>query len=229
MDFSNYKFRCSSLGHLMTESRSKSDPISETTKTHLIDCYVSAVFNRRTELTNKFLEKGLMVEENAIDLLSAIKKEFYVKNEDRFSNDFIQGTPDIVIKEESLIIDIKSSFDIFTFARSQKAENKMYYWQLQGYMWLTGCTNAELAYCLVDTPDIIIDREIKRALYQSGVSETSEGFQAYQEEMRAYHKYADIDKSKRLFIKKYQFNQSDIDLLQSRILECRNYLNNINW
>ena len=229
MDFSNYKFRCSSLGHLMTESRSKSDPISETTKTHLIDCYVSAVFNRRTELTNKFLEKGLTVEENAIDLLSAIKKEFYVKNEDRFSNDFIQGTPDIVIKEESLIIDIKSSFDIFTFARSQKTENKMYYWQLQGYMWLTGCTNAELAYCLVDTPDIIIDREIKRALYQSGVSETSEGFQAYQEEMRSYHKYADIDKSKRLFIKKYQFNQSDIDLLQSRILECRNYLNNINW
>ena len=186
MDFSNYKFRCSSLGHLMTESRSKSEPISETTKTHLIDCYVSAVFNRRSELTSKFLEKGLTVEENAIDLLSAIKKEFYVKNEDRFANDFIQGTPDIVIKDESLIIDIKSSFDIFTFARSQKAENKMYYWQLQGYMWLTGCTNAELAYCLVDTPDIIIDREIKRALYQSGVSETSEGFKAYQEEMRAY-------------------------------------------
>lgn len=74
MDFSNYKFRCSSLGHLMTESRSKSDPISETTKTHLIDCYVSEVFNRRTELTSKFLEKGLTVEENAIDLLSAIKK-----------------------------------------------------------------------------------------------------------------------------------------------------------
>ena len=229
MDFSNYKFRCSSLGHLMTEARSKSEYLSETTKTHLMECYIGAVFNRKKDLTNKFLTKGIEAEESSIDLLSITQKDFYIKNETRFSNDFIQGTPDIVIEDQSLVIDIKSSFDIYTFAASQKAENKMYYWQLQGYMWLTGCNKAWLSYCLVNTPDAIIEREISKALYQSGVSENSKEFQEYAEEMRAFHRYEDIEKSKRIFIKNYDFDSQAIEKLQERILECRNYLNNINW
>lgn len=230
MDFSNYKFRCSSLGHLMTESRSKSESLSESTKTHLIDCYIAATFNRRNEITSKFLEKGIQVEELSIDLLSSVNKEFYIKNEDRLSNDFIQGTPDIVIEdEEKKVIDIKSSWDIYTFGHSMKAENKMYYWQLQGYMWLTGAKKAILAYCLVDTPDEIIDREIKRALYQSGNSENSQAFIDYKNEMTAYYKYSDIPKIKRVFKKEYDFNQESINALQSRILEAREFLNQINW
>lgn len=231
MDFSNYKFRCSSLGHLMTEARSKSEVISETTKTHLMDCYVSAVFNRRNDITSKFLEKGIQVEELSIDLLSSVNKEMYFKNEDRFSNDFIQGTPDIFTEDEGnkIVIDIKSSWDIYTFARSMEKENKMYYWQLQGYMWLTGATQATLSYCLVDTPEEIIQREIKRALYQSGVSENSESFLEYQKEMIAYFKYSDIPQNKRVHTKNYTFDKSAIESLKSRILECRDFLNSINW
>ena len=230
MDFNNYKFRCSSLGHLMTEARSKSESLSESTKTHLIDCYIAATFNRRNKITSKFLDKGLQVEELSIDLLSSVNKEFYIKNEDRLSNDFIQGTPDIVIEdEEKKVIDIKSSWDIYTFGRSMKTENKLYYWQLQGYMWLTGAKKAILAYCLVDTPDEIIDREIKRALYQSGISENSQAFIDYKNEMTAYYKYSDIPQQKRVFTKDYDFNPDAITALQNRIIEAREFLNQINW
>lgn len=231
INFDNYKFRCSGNGNLMTEARSKSEPLSETTKSYLMECYVAEVFQRRQDITSKFLEKGNMVEENAIDLYSLIKSDFFRKNEEKLENDFICGTPDIIHENEEgkLIIDIKSSFDIYTFAKSMKAENKMYYWQVLSYMALTGAKKATIAYCLVDTPDNIIEREIKKALYQSGISENSDGFIDYANEMRAFYKYADIPKEKRVFERTYDFNQEDIDKLYQRIIECRTYLNNINW
>ncbi len=35
--------------------------------------------------------------------------------------------------------------------------NKDYYFQLQGYLWLTNKTEAVLAYCLIDTPLEIVE------------------------------------------------------------------------
>lgn len=231
VNFDNYKFRASGNGNLMTEARSKSEPLSETTKSYLMECYVAETFNRKQDITSKFLEKGNLVEENAIDLYSLVKSDFFKKNDEKLSNDFICGTPDIITQEENdkIIIDIKSSFDIYTFAKSMKAENKMYYWQMQSYMHLTGAKKAIIAYCLVDTPDLIIEREIKKAAYQSGLSENSSEFIDYANEMRAFYKYQDISKEKRVFERTYDFNQEDIDKLYQRIIECRTYLNQINW
>lgn len=231
MDFNNYKFRASGSGNLMVEPRSKSESLSETTKKYLRACYIESEFKRRKDISSKFLDKGLQVEELSIDLLSSVNKEFYIKNEERLSNDFIEGTPDIIHEEEGnkIIIDIKSSWDIYTFSDSMDSENKLYYWQLQCYMWLTGARKAILAYCLVDTPDEIIDREIKRALYQSGISENSQAFIDYKNEMTAYYKYNDIPQQKRVFTKDYDFNPEAITALQNRIIEAREFLNNINW
>lgn len=231
MNFDNHKFRCSSLGHLMVEPRSKTELISETTKTHLMDVYVSSVFNRRSDITSKFLEKGTLVEDESIDLLSSVDKEFYIKNETHFSNDYIMGTPDIIHENDGvkLIIDIKSSWDIYTFSRSFNKENKMYYWQVLGYMELLGAKTAKVVYCLVDTPDFMIDRELKKALYQSGIDENSKEFIEYAAEMREYYKYSDIPKAKRVFPKDYVFNSEHLDQLYSRIQDCRQYLNTINW
>lgn len=229
MNFDNYLFRASQVGLIMTDARSKSEPLSETTKSNLLEIYVSECFNRKKDITSKYLEKGLTVEDDAITLFSIVNNNFHIKNEERFKNEFICGTPDIVDVEENTIIDIKSSYDIFSFAKSRKEENKIYYWQLQSYMDLTGLKKATLAYCLVDTPQLIIEREIKKALYQSGLSEDSASFLKYKVEMESYHKYEDIPKSKRVFVKNYNYDSEAILKMQERIIECRNYLNNINW
>lgn len=227
MRFNDYKFRCSSLGHLMTEPRSKSEKLSETTKTHLIDCYISKVFDRRNEITNKFLEKGVMVEENSIDLLSLYTGNYYRKNKKRYVNDFIQGTPDIV--EDQLVIDIKSNYDIYTFGRSRDTENKMYYWQLQGYMWLTGIDEAELVYCLVNTPEYLIKKEAINAVYKAGINPESEEYDKYLEELTKFYTYDDIDPSKRIITKTYTLDLEAIEKLKQRIIDCREHMNSINW
>jgi hypothetical protein len=41
-------------------------------------------------------------------------------------------------------------------------KNKDYYWQLQGYMMLTGHDTSELVYCLMNTPFEIVEDEVRR-------------------------------------------------------------------
>jgi len=181
MNFDNLQIRCSSLGHLMVEPKSAADKaagnLSETAKAHLIDIYVSNKYGRQTDINNKYIDKGLMVEEDGITLYSRFSKTFFKKNESMLSNDFIKGTPDLYtgesIAKADTVIDIKCSWDIFTFYRTYTKEiNNLYYWQLQGYMLLTGALSAKLVYCLIDTPEILIDDEKRKLMYKMGAATT---------------------------------------------------------
>lgn len=172
------KFRCSSLGHLMTEARSKSETLSESTKTHLIDVFISAKYKRREEITSKFLDKGNEREEDGITLLSRINKTFYKKNAERLENDFVSGECDIFlgdkITEATETFDTKLSWSTHTFFRAQKDElNKMYYWQGVGYMWLTGANKHTVAYCLVNGTEKAISDEKRRLAYSMGLIDTA--------------------------------------------------------
>ena len=90
----------------------------------------------------------------------------HVKNEEMFGNDMITGTPDI---NDEKLIDIKSSWDFSTFPmHSNDITSKDYYWQMQGYMELTGHKESTLAYCLVDTPQNLIEDEVRRVKWQLG-------------------------------------------------------------
>lgn len=227
INFDNHLFRCSQLGKLMTEARSKTERLSETTKKYLYEIYIKRRFGREKEIRSKFLEKGLEVEELSMDTYSICTMEFVTKNETFFKNDFVCGTPDVIT--EDTIIDIKSSWDIHTFAAIKSEENKDYILQLQGYMWLTGKTKAKLAYVLTDTPEALIERELKQALYQSGLSADSEAFQDYAKEMQKQFRYEDLEYKDRIHIKEYEFDNSIIEPLCQRINDCREFLNKIIW
>lgn len=171
MTANEIKFRCSSLGYIMTEPQKKSELLSETCKTHLIDVFVSAKYGRREELTSKFLDKGNECEEDSVTLLSRVTKHLYKKNSERLTNNWISGEPDLYkgesIRNAEETTDTKTSWSAHTFFRVQKdALNKMYYWQGQGYMALTGAKRHTVSYCLVNgTPQAITD-EKKRLAYK---------------------------------------------------------------
>ena len=228
MEVNKMLFRCSSLGHLMTESRSKSDPISETTKTHLIDKFVSWKYGRQTDISNRYVIKGLTVEEDSLTLYSQYKKKFLKKNEEQISNDFISGTPDHYEGEEilkaNLITDIKSSWDIFTFFRSKAKLNKMYYWQMQGYMALTGAKKATLAYCLVDTPDVMIQDEKRKLMWRMGLIDDSKEYLEACKEIDKLSVYTDIPIKVRVHEIHIETNDMEIERLYERIKYCREWI-----
>ena len=232
MNANEILFRCSSLGYIMTEPRSKSETLSETTKTHLVDKFVSAKYNRENDIQNKYINKGLAVEEDSITLYSRVNKTFFSKNERTLVNDFISGTPDLFVGNEienaQIIIDIKSSWDIFTFFRTtQDKLNKMYYWQLQGYMALTCAKSARLVYCLVNTPEALIYDEKNKLKWKMGVinPDTDENFIAACDELDKVMKYDDVPMEERVNEITVERNDADIERLYERVKQCREYMN----
>ncbi len=256
------KFRCSSLGHIMTDGKAtvtelqlakideliakrvvgtitekqteqlnqlvnkRDNPdLSETCKSHCIDVFISHEYGRNKEISNKYTTKGLLVEEDSLTLYSRFKNEFYVKNELTIANDFIRGTPDIIT--EDLIIDIKSSYDIHTYfhTKFKTSLNKLYYWQLQGYMYLTGKKNAKLAYCLVDTPDVLVNDEKRKLQWKMNVIDDVDPlFQEACAEIEKLAIYTDIPMKKRVLEIDVPRNDEAILKIQERVVACREWM-----
>lgn len=231
MDFLNYKFRASSIGTLMTNDRSGKQ-MGETAKQRLLEIYVKEKYGRDKELINKYITKGLQVEEDSITLYSRNKKTFYRKNEDRLENDFICGTPDLYegpsIKEATLIIDIKSSWDLFTFWMVlHKPMNTAYVYQLQSYMALTGAKESKLVYCLVSTPAPLILDEMNKLKWKMGVSDpdTNEVFKQACDYLETAMRFDDIPMEERFIEFTIQRNDAVIDSIYERVTDCRKFLN----
>jgi hypothetical protein len=209
----------------MTEPKLKADKeagnLSETTKTFLMEVFIQQKYGRKKDISNKYIEKGLLVENDAIKLYSRYKFNEYQKNEELFKNDFLLGTPDIVSDD---IIDIKSSWDIFTFfSNLNKDVDSAYYWQLQAYLALTGKESAKLAYCLVNTPETLVNDEKRKLMYKMNVAtdENPEYLQAC-DEIDLNMNFDDIPN--RVIEFEVKRNDEDIEKMYSKIKKARIYL-----
>ena len=150
--FFNMKIRCSALGRLMTVPRNKSEVLSQTAKSYIQELVLEEKFGIKKEFSSRYTDKGLQCEDEAISLVNdVLGLGFIFKNEEHFNNEFITGTPDVNTNE--ILLDIKCSYEAHTFPFFEtEIPTKDYFYQLQGYMWLTGKTEALLCYCLVNTP-----------------------------------------------------------------------------
>ena len=204
--------------------------LSDTCKSYLMQSYVLSKYDRVREITTKQMVKGTISEEDSILLFSALEGKIYNKNTERLRNDFISGTPDLFDTEDILncneIIDIKSCWDIFTFLSNvQNPEKDIYYWQLQGYMALTGAKIGTIAYCLVNTPESIIEGEKYQLLRRMDV--VTEDDPSYKRELKlllANRYFDDIPMSERLLTFSIERNDADIERLYKRVEKCREFL-----
>lgn len=232
--FDKYLFHPSQMGKLMTEGRSKSDYWGETAKAYLLECWINKTYGRFKDFTNKYMEKGTLAEEDSIDLYSIVKKKFYAKNKDLIMNEYFIGTPDLFegdsIYKSDIIVDLKTSWDIFTFYTVfVKPLNKDYLYQLQAYMDMTGAKQARLAYCLVNTPIHLIEDEKKKTFWRMGVID-AENDQAYIQACDQIEKngnYDEIPMSDRIIEFVIDRDQEIIDKMHDRVIEGRKFLNEL--
>ena len=155
------KFRCSSIGKLMTEPRSKSEgPLSVGAKTYIRELAAQEIFGVDFVVSSKAMEKGIEAEGDSIDLLNSVRGLSLIKNAERRSNDFITGECDLFDASAKRGHDIKSSWSIATFPITvADCEDKLYEWQMRCYMALWDADEWEVNYCLVDTPERLISFE----------------------------------------------------------------------
>ena len=143
-------FRASMVGKLMTSPEKDSLPAGAIT---ILDEMISQnLLNWRNEPDFLTMKKGRECENESIDLYNEQRDTFYLKNVERITIRNLTGECDILDESESLVIDIKTSYNKKSHPINLKA-SKLYEWQLRAYMYLYNVDNAELAYCLVDTPN----------------------------------------------------------------------------
>ena len=218
------KIRCSAIGKIMTNPKTKGESLSQTTKTYLQELAVEEIYGIRKEFSSRYTDKGNEVEELSIALCNdVLNLGFIYKNEEHYSNDWISGTPDV--NTDEILLDVKSSWDATTFPFfDTELKNKDYFYQLHGYLWLTNKTEALLCYCLIDTPLQIVEDEIRREHWKASLIEESLDLRAF---VQAKHTFGHIPKEKRLKTFKIVKDDAIIENIKTRIEECREYYNNL--
>jgi len=213
-------FRCSSLGKLMTDSRTKSETLSETAKSYIQDLFKERELGIYKEFSSRYTDKGLEMEDEAIQFASEVLNwDFVVKNETRFNNDWITGEPDI--NTDSLLADIKCSWNGSTFPLfDETLKNKDYYYQLQGYMQLTGHDTSELVYCLMNTPLLIVEDEIRRQHWKLNLIEEDLEVRDAVQKMHNFDHIPDELRVKRFIVQKDEAAQEKI---KERVEVAREY------
>lgn len=231
INFSETLIRASSVGYLMVDPQSKADKeagiLSKTAQRHLLDVYIAEKYGRKRDIQTKQMKKGVEVEDQSIELLNKYWGTNYSKNQDRYTNGFVTGHPDILDKDK--VVDIKSSYDLWTFLGNLPDKlDSLYYWQLMSYMWLTGATKGHIAYCLSNTPFGIIEQEKRYLLNRMDViSEESPEYVKEAMRLEFNMTFDDIDVSERVLIFTVERNEDDIVRIQNRIEKAREYLHEI--
>lgn len=213
----DFKIRCSAISHIM----SASGKLIEGNKTYCDTWLKEQLYGRKKEFTSKTTQKGNIVEDNSIDFIAdQLDLGFLMKNEIFFEDEYMTGTPDVVIK--NLIIDAKNSWDCFTFPLFEKElPNMAYYWQAQGYMNLTGKSNYKVAYVLSDTPSNLIEREAYWYCKNNGFDDLDmDIYKEFESKMT----YPNIPNYLKIKVFDIVRNDDDIQKVKDKVLMCREYI-----
>jgi len=153
--------RCSSLGKIMTEPKTKAEgELSVGAKTYIRELAQQEIFGIDFEFSSKETQKGIEVEGEAIALLNRVRGLSLSKNTERKSNGLLTGECDLYDEAVRKGYDLKCSWSAKTFPGWIKdCEDKLYEWQMRGYMMLWDANFWEVAYALVDTPERLIGYE----------------------------------------------------------------------
>lgn len=153
--------RCSSLGRLMTEPRTKSEGIlSKGAKTLIRELARQDILGVDFEISTKEMEKGIECEPDSIALLNRVLGLSLSKNTERKNAHGITGECDLFDPHTRRGYDLKTSWSSRTWpAFAADAEDSVYEWQDRAYMMLWDADAWETDYALVDTPDRLIGYE----------------------------------------------------------------------
>ena len=215
-----FKVRCSALGKVITSPRSKSEILRQTAKTYVEEQVLLAKYGIVKTFNSRYTDKGNLVEDESIKLASdVLDLGFILKNDEHFSNDWVMGTPDV--NTDDILLDVKSSWDATTFPFfATEIPTKDYFYQLQGYMWLTGKQKSLLVYCLVNTPLDMVQDEIRRAHWIANLLEESLDLI---DEVQKRHNFDHIPDNRRVKVFEVERDDEVIEQIKERVELCREY------
>lgn len=220
-------FRASSIKQIFTNPKNKKDKVSAGTKTFLRKLWLEKTKNVTKIAESKYTKKGTTNEGLGVDMLNEATNSDYIQNDEcYFENEWVCGTPDLIA---DCVLDIKCPFEATTYyAAVDEPLNKMYYYQLQAYMFLLGLDKAYLVYTLTNTPEVIVNDELRKIQWKESVINTdSKDWLAFEAKFRKSHRYEDDYwfAHEKITIKSFPRDEAVIEEFKVRIKDCRDYMN----
>jgi hypothetical protein len=222
--------RASKAYCIVTEPKLKADKeagnLSETAKTYLNELWLEENYSYREPLFTDEIMKGLTCEQDCLSLVQKVLGgKLRIKNTEHFSNEFIKGTPDVIL--DNCIEDVKTSFNVKTFHNAELLP--AYYWQAQCYMALCGKSKYRLIYGLVNTPSEIVTDLKKRIYYKFDCNEENTDYQKASKQIEHNHNFDTIPAEKRIKVFEFEFEPEKIKFLYSKITKAREFYANIKF
>lgn len=218
---------------VLLEKRDATPSLSDTCKSYLKEVYMYYKYGKESvggSERSRYTIKGRSVEDESIMLLSRLDGIHYEKNQHRFQNQYLTGEPDIIVSSHDgnteKIIDIKSSWDGNSLLSNIGSPlNPLYFYQVQGYMALTGAKSAEVAYVLVNMPQEIINGE-KNRIFRTMNPATEENI----DYKKAIHRlefnmtFDEIPIKERVVRFAVERDEDLINKIYQRVEQCRDWL-----
>lgn len=208
--------------------------ISELRKIHR-----SETFNRNFVWTNKFVQKGILQEQEAITLYQEYRKKvlgintYFEKNTERLENDWFSGEWDLPtladVKKMKEGFDIKNSWSLDTFPFKEDDLSDQYFYQNQVYMALTGAEKWTTVFCLVNGTEHLVNNEKQKHFYALNMpNEESDLYQEYEKKCRDvekmmifdYDRFVSVNPSHNMEISRNEWYGEGFDIpLANRVME----------
>ena len=207
----------------LTAKRDAPFELSQTAKTMVRNIWLQREYGHYRPMVVKETLKGHLCEDKAIDILDELMpvKGLRVANTKNYQNEFFTGTPDVPLEEDDLIEDIKAPWDAETFKTAEPDQD--YIAQAQTYMALLKISKYRLCYVLVNTPEDILEREIKRYYFKFGQDEDNEDYQEIAQRLRAAHNFDHIPLNQRLKVWTFYSDGSYQEEMVRRVKAARKY------
>jgi hypothetical protein len=219
-----FKIRSSAIHQIMTNGRSKSDPIGQTCITYLQNWILEQpefLGRKINEFSSRHTKKGNAVERDSLDFIGQMLYDgaFFEPNTKHFYNDYITGTPDQILSDHTF--DNKATWSAGSFPFFESEPEKAYFYQGQGYMILTGVRKHKVIHTLMDTPEDLIKSEAYRIAKDLGFAEPTD--ELY-EQTRKRLTFSDLPDERRIKVFKFDYDSEIEKSIISRVEECREYI-----
>lgn len=202
----------------------------------LKEVYVREKYNKQVVSIGKdyspAILNGVMSESKVLSLISdfeGIKCKLHKKV---IYNSFLKGILDAYIgksaKKATKVIEIKTCQNmqsLMSVLDPQEAYDK-YYWQIMGYLAITGAEEGTIYHCVVTYPERIINDEINKFIYKAKVFGLDGGYVEQQiERIRFNLSFDDIPINERIYKFSVQRDENIIKDIYKKVKYCRGWLN----
>ena len=183
--------------------------------------YVPAVLN------------GTLSEDKSLALISELDGITYKKHKSLIKNRYLKGILDCYLgkslKKIEKVTDIKTAASmqsLLSLIKDEETTSK-YYWQIMGYLAITGANEGEICHCLVSYSDRIINDEINKFLHRTkNLGFDGEYIDAQIHRIKFNMTFDEIPIEQRVVRFNVQRDEDAIKNIYEKVKFCRKWLNN---